>query len=336
MKRLMRLTALLLALSLCILPVHAAEPEDGTVYFTEWSEGLDEIMANYMAEHNLSEKNFSMGYLYTGTGEYWYFNQDKVMTAGSIYKVPLNMRITEMVADGERSWDDYICGLPLAEAQRMSVTYSKNDISYALQSYCAGISDFYYPAYRTELLKYSTWTEAQIPEDYYTTNTFTADFMLNILSILYQGSDFYSNVIGYMLDAHPGEFFRLYEGEYEIAHKYGSYEGALNDIGIVYTPEPFLLVVMTQNVGGAEKILGELCRLMTEYTVQLSAKYEAERQACINEAETLARSLAAAEAAEAEAAYSAIQQTALTELAEAYVAELADALALSILHLSLS
>lgn len=328
MKHAARAMVLLLAVLFCILPVRAAESENTESYFTEWADGLDQIMAEYMEAHGLSAQNFAMGYLYTGTGEYWYFNQDKVMTAGSIYKVPLNMRITEMVASGERSWDDHVYGMPLAEAQRMSITYSKNEVSYALQSYCAGFNGFYYPAYRAELLKYSGWTESQIPENYYTTNTFTASFMLTTLSILYQDAALYSNIIGYMKDAYPGRYFRLYEGDYTIAHKYGAFGGAVNDIAIVYTPTPFLLVVMTQYVENAEQVLGELCRLMTDYTLSLDAKYEAERQADIAVAAALAQSLAAEEA-------EASRQALLIEQAEIRLRELSDSFALSAMQLCL-
>jgi len=334
MKLTTRVLALLMAVLLCILPVHAAEPEDEAQYFTEWSEGLDAIMAEYIATNGLSERNFAMGYLYTGTGEYWYYNEDKMMVGGSIYKLPLNMRITEMVAAGERSWNDYVGGMPLAEAQRMSVTHSNNDISIALQHYCAGFRWGYYTTYRAELLKYSGWSEDEIPVGYYGSNTFSAEYMLNTLAILHQNSDFYNNIIGYMKDASPGLYFRRNQGEYEIAHKYGMLDNIIHDVGIVYTPTPFLLVVMTQDVYG-ERILGELCQLMTEYTLNLDAKYEAERQAGIDKAEAIALALAAEEAAEAEAVYSAAQLSALTEQTEADAAALADALALATLQLCL-
>ena len=167
---------------LCILPIHAAEPEEPQ-YFTEWSEGLDEIMAEYMAANGLSERNFAVGYLYTGTGEYWYFNEDKMMVGGSLYKLPLNMRITEMVANGERSWNDYVHGMPLAQAQRMSVEHSENDVSIDLQHYCAGFRWGYYTTYRAELLKYSGWSEDEIPVGYYGSNTFSAEYMLKESSL---------------------------------------------------------------------------------------------------------------------------------------------------------
>lgn len=332
MKRLMRLTALLLALSLCILPVHAAEPEDGTVYFTEWSEGLDEIMADYMEEHGLSEKNFSMGYLYTGTGEYWYYNEEKLMIGGSIYKLPLNMRVTEKVLAGELSWDDRVAGVLLPEAQHMSIAYSNNPISEAMQRYMVGRESGYYIDYRNEIAKYSGSFLESIPNGYYSGNVFSSEFMLNTILYLYNHQETFSDIIGYMTESTPGANFRLYEGDYTIAHKYGAKNAVLNDVGIIYTPTPFLLVVLTDGAANREEILGELCLLMTEYTLGLDAKYEAERQASIAEAAQLAEILAAEEAAAIAGSRESEQLRDLAADAEHFIADLADSLAFSALQ----
>lgn len=333
MKHLLRITALLLALSLCVLPVWATEPEEETSdYFTEWSEGLDEIMADYMAEHGLTEDNFAMGYLYTGTGEYWYFNEEAMMIGGSIYKVPLNMRITEKVAAGELSWDDRVHGHILEEAMRQSITYSNNDISHSLQRYLVGYRYGYYRAYREEIAKFSGKTLEDMPADYIYTNRFSAEYMLNTLVYLYEHSEDFEHIIGFMKDAHPGRYFRLYEGEYEIAHKYGMLDTALNDIAIVYTPNPFLLVVMTDGAYPSEQILGELCQLATEYTLELDAKYEQERQAAIADAAAKAAAAEAVQAQIAAANRSAAEWKAIQKEIEDMVAAIASSAAISTLR----
>ena len=333
MKQLTRLMALLLAVTLCILPAQAMEPQEVTDYFTEWSEGLDEIMAQYMAEHRLNESNFSMGYLYTKTGEYWYYNEEKMMNAGSLYKLPLNMRIVDKVAAGERSYYDYVDGMPLASAQYLSVNLSDNDVSHALQRYLVGYSSGYYRAYRRELLAYSGWSEEEIPWQFLSSNSASAEYMMRVLVHLYGESELYGDLIAYMKDAYPGSYFRLYEGDYAIAHKYGMTENFLHDAAIVYTPNPFLLVVMTDSVYYSEQRLGELCRMMTEYTLGLDAKYEAERQAEIDEAEQLALTAEAADLAASELERGVAQLAVLSESAVQTVTELAELVAFSTLRL---
>ena len=51
-----------------------------------------------------------------------------------------------------------------------------------------------------------------------------------------------------------------------MAHKYGWYDGAVNDVGIIYTEEPFLLAVYTQDVYG-EGIVADAAALLTAYNV---------------------------------------------------------------------
>lgn len=84
----------------------------------------------------------------------------------------------------------------------------------------------------------------------------------------------------------------------EVAHKYGSFEGAENDVGIFYAEHPFLLAVYTQNVG--ELVVQDAARLAADYNArqtelakkqalqeQLDA-FEAEKEARMQEAEARA------------------------------------------------
>ncbi len=57
---------------------------------------------------------------------------------------------------------------------------------------------------------------------------------------------------------------------------------ATNDVAIVYTPEPYLLAVLIEDLSDHEHVLGKLCELMTEYTVWQTvqtrqAQYEQEQ-----------------------------------------------------------
>ena len=49
----------------------------------------------------------------------------------------------------------------------------------------------------------------------------------------------------------------------------------MNCAAIVYTPQPFLLTVLTSSVSSAETVLGELAELFTDYTLSLDGELEA-------------------------------------------------------------
>ena len=62
-----------------------------------------------------------------------------------------------------------------------------------------------------------------------------------------------------------------------MAHKYGWFEGAVNDVGIIYTPEPFLLAVYTQDVG--TDVVVEAASLFTAYNLANTLPEEPEAPA---------------------------------------------------------
>ncbi|MBR0208222.1 MAG: serine hydrolase [Oscillospiraceae bacterium] len=269
MRRAKRLLALLLCLAaLCsLLPAACAEQED------EWdfsSRTLDEVIGQFVSEHRLSEDNFAMGFYDTVSGEEWYYNPDGWFVAASMYKLPLNMIYADALADGETTEKTPLGGRwSVGSAMRASMVKSDNEASQLL----LGGLGLKGNACRERMAAYSGLDADELPNAYYNRNHMSPRFMIGTLRALYEGGEKYDVLIDYMKQAQPGRYFRSGEaGAYEIAHKYGAIAGFRNDCGIVYTPRPFLLVVFTQNVSGGEKLLGEVCRMMTAYSLSRAAE----------------------------------------------------------------
>lgn len=255
---------LLLALAAALL-LSGTSAGDFEADFTV--ESLDEVMARYIAERELTEDSFAMGWYDLATGSEWFFNADTFMVAGSMYKLPLNMVYADKLASGDVNADDMVGVYTVERAMELSIVYSDNDAADALHS-ALRLSQ---RDYRLLLSQYSGLDETELPEEYFTDNHISARFMINTLVYLYDNSELYGGLIGHMKSAHPGRYFKKSEGEYEIAHKYGYFEGGLDDCGIVYSPRPFALVVFTNRVRGGEDILSELCALMTGYSLYLNS-----------------------------------------------------------------
>ena len=87
-----------------------------------------------------------------------------------------------------------------------------------------------------------------------------------------------------------------------MAQKYGSlttdYTDVNHTIGIIYTPHPFILVVMTDHVGGPWNVVRDMARMFGDYTLGLEEAL-AEKQAA-EEAERLRQEEEAARLAEEE------------------------------------
>lgn len=289
MNKLKRVLPLILLLSLFLsLPCRA---EVSAPEYDFSGKALDEIIAEFMEEHGLTETNFSMGWYNTGTGESWYYNGDLFLPAGSMYKLPLNMEFERRLNEGLLSLDDMVDGRTVEMSMYYSIVYSNNEVSQSMRYYLSRDRD----EYRNILSRFSGFDESDLPSEYYSDNCMSSRFVLNTLIYLYDNRDSYGTVIDLMKQASPGAYFRKYQEEYEIAHKYGSFEGMLNDCGIVFTPTPFLLVAFTKAVPYSEQVLGSLCQMLTQYSLYLD---EQEAIAAEEEARLAAEEQARLEAEE--------------------------------------
>jgi len=316
MEKSMRLlTGLLAAVLLLTVGVQAFEMPE-----TFEGETPETLIKAYMETRGLHEGNFAMSYYNTVTGEAYAFNDTKMMVAASTYKLPLNMYYYELERDGKIASDAYIprADSTLDVCHRESLVNSNNDLSIGL---LYNLGNF--RTYKDCMRKYFTMTDAEIDPLYYADNYYCVRMMMDALRYLYENSADFEEMLDYMKLAQPGEYFEARVSEYEIAHKYGWFEGAVNDTGIFYTPQPFLLAVYTQDV--SEAVVGEVAELMTEYTVWQHraaeeesarlAEEEAARKA-EEEARRKAEEEAARQAAEEEAAREAAEEEAAREAAE--------------------
>ena len=233
---------------------------------------LEAAMEELMAEYQLTENNFSMSFYNTVTGETYDFNENKFSIAASTYKLPLNMYFYEMEQEGKIDPNEKFMwtGMTLSEVHRQSVLYSNNEVSEAMTAYWNN-----YYIYKENMRKYSSMPVEEIDEYYYLTNASCTRMMIDTLKYLYDNSDRFEEMIGYMKAAVPGQYFKAGVQEYEIAHKYGEVNEFVNDVAIIYTPQPILLAVYTQGIYGAG-VCAQVARLVTNYTVWQTEQTEAE------------------------------------------------------------
>ena len=232
---------------------------------------LEGIITQFREKNGLDESNFSMCYYATGSGEQYRYAGDVFRTAASTIKVPLVMLYYDMIREGTLSMDTELDGYTLSFLLYQTIVYSDNATTQILID---GLG--FFAVYREKL---TTFYDQNYPDTFYSENIINADYMMAILHQLYDNAEAYAELIDNMKIAADGAYFQLNVTEYEIAHKYGHYEGAVNDIGIIYTPEPFLLVVYTEGVCGNDALLGSIAELMTEYTLYQSELREREAAA---------------------------------------------------------
>lgn len=256
----------------------------------------EEVVAQYMDEHDLTDSKIALGYKNLVTGEEHFINGDEYYTAASLYKVPLNMVYTERISKGEMTFEDEVRGVAYSKLIAGSIVESNNEFSDYLRSGLGG-----YPDYRRYFCEYMGENADEVSSKFYENNYFTPRQMITCLDTLYQGGeDRFPKVIDYMKQAEPNNYFNAFDQDYIVAHKYGYLETGntlqINDCAIVYTDDPIAIVMFTNGIKRPYTCLANYCTLMAEYTQYNTAiRIEEEERLAAEEAARLAEEQAIAQ-----------------------------------------
>ena len=159
-------------------------------------EELSSLLAPYLEKYGATEENFSLAFTYTGTGESYYLNGDKVFYGASLYKVPLCMIFAEKVSRGELSYDSPVRYRPLGELVMRTLEYSDNDTAGTLYLASGAAHEPY------ALAAYSGMEPEELPKlfrHFY----FTSRFMLATPQTLYDEPDRFPGIVEHLKKACP-------------------------------------------------------------------------------------------------------------------------------------
>lgn len=278
------------------LGTDAAEiSEESSQYTTDMS--LDEIMDALLEEYDTDSEHVFAGYLNLVTGEEWYLNADDEVTAASMYKVPLTMRIAEMLDTGEFDWESRYPNISYDYVLKEVLIESSNEWA---QFLCGIIGN--YAEYRRETAPFLGISEEEIDSTYLVYNYISPRQMIHCLKLLYDEQERFPNIIETMQQAKPDRYFKYKESRFDIAHKFGyvmaddlTPSTYMNDCGIAFTDEPIAIVMFTKSVYRAEELLTAYCTAMCEYTQYHAAqrREEAAQEEAKQQAELEAEEAAA-------------------------------------------
>ena len=261
------------------------------------STAIEKMVDDYLARKGINKDRVGIGFCYTATGDEWFLNPDTWFYPGSMYKVPLMMILSERIRDGQVDPNEQIGGLDLDTVYRYILVNSNNDYAHAVRRFLIdgqGGDEIW----RKEAQQYARIDSYD--ERYMLYCYFSPRYMTQVMETLYHDSDRFPKVMDNLLQAEQGHYFRLPDEMhvYDVAQKYGSYIDNENTnwnhtTGIIYTPNPFIITVMTRNVGGSEQVIADLGVLFKDYVLSLDAELEAFRA---EQARAEAERLAAEEA----------------------------------------
>lgn len=331
--RLRALCALLCVLLLLPCPAVFAEESAAGEPFTVIREGeLEALIAEYLADNRINPDSIGIGFLYTATGEEWYYHGDEAFYSASLYKVPLLMCVSNMVARGELEQDAVIERRSLTEMEKYILTLSNNTYAHIL-------FNTFWPNNRDGRALWPALAGMELsdmPEGFVKTSEFTARFMTRVMYTLFSDPESYPMILDFLKQATPEKFFRWQlEGQYEIAQKFGEYEEFRHVSGIIYTEHPIIVTYLTEGVRAHGQFSSDLAVRLVEYSKTLDERleaHEAEQRALQEEEderrrheqeETIAAIQAAAKA-DAEAAEAAAAAAEQARLDAALAAEKAE------------
>ncbi|MDH6363566.1 beta-lactamase class A [Enterococcus sp. PF1-24] len=233
---------------------------DLSQYYVNLSKQLKEVTKGISGD-------FALVYMDLATGQKVAINGDKQFHGASTTKVPLVMLISDKVAAGELSWQqeiayekaDYEEGTgtlindlqpqyKLADLAELTITVSDNVAKNMLYRQLGGQPKGVQEIYATYLGKIVKKGE----------NKISANDAVDILEILYEGSaerKDYQQLIDNMKNTVYKERLETAATTTKVAHKIGTYEANVHDIGIFYGKKPYILTVYTNNVEDAKSII---------------------------------------------------------------------------------
>ena len=233
-------------------------------------------MERLLEKYDTDSDHVGIGYYFPRTGEEHYINPDKYIVSASMFKVPLNMILADRVSDGEMTMDTDIFGMPYRWYQYRTIVHSDNERSVNLMDYMGGYSEFK----RLQVPYLGNDPAEDLGWNYQIENYYNAREFIHLLNMLYEEPERFPGIVENMLEAEPYSYFHQYERRYPIAQKYGFvgqeenwvYHTYINTCGIIFTEDPFLLVVFTDNVANAYDLISECCMVMCDYTNLLSSR----------------------------------------------------------------
>ncbi|WP_438835489.1 serine hydrolase [Streptococcus pluranimalium] len=230
---------------------------------------LPEVVIAYMDFQGIDHTNIAFSYKDLTTGKTYALNDTQAMTAGSTYKLPLNMLVVDKVAKGELSvterfditdttyeykpeHDSYVAAfngaMSIPEMQEYSLVYSENTPAYALAERLGGLNKAY-----KKLGRYGE-SKANIKTIRREGNKTTTDYYIQVLDYLWHHQKKYKDILYYIDQSFPGQYYETYlSPDVQVYQKPGYVREALNIDAIVMEENPYMVALYTRYLGGSDE-----------------------------------------------------------------------------------
>lgn len=246
---------------------------------------LEEVVKTYLDQIGASHNQVAFSYKNLVTGEQIAMNDTQPMTAGSTYKLPLNMLVVDEVAKGTYNLTDrfditqttyeyegehqaYVAqfggSMSIPDMQEYSLVYSENTPAYALAERLGGMDKAY------QLFDRYGQSKADLKTISHEGNQTTTDYYIQVLDYLWKNQEKYKDLLAFIGSSFPGQYYKTFWPDLTIYQKPGYVSNALNVDAIVMEETPYLIALYTAGLGGATEDAQDINQLgyvqLTELT----------------------------------------------------------------------
>lgn len=202
-------------------------------------------------------------------------NNNMIFTATSTYKVGLNLLFYHLASIGEINLNDYISYDSSDYEEGTGILSSKSSIeSYTIQE-LLDLSITYSDNIATNMLARHLGGHAAIREKLYNlleidfskdNNCITPEIELSILNYIYKNISNinFSHLIDVLTKTEFHNRLDKYIPQEIVAHKVGSYDSYIHDVGIVLTDNPYILIIYTYDIDNAEEKIPQISKAIYE------------------------------------------------------------------------
>ncbi|MBM6861328.1 serine hydrolase [Clostridium saudiense] len=203
-------------------------------------------------------------------------NEDKEFIAASTYKVGLNFYAYYLYSIGELDLDQYIEYLPedyeegtgilqdqdyigsykIQDLLDLSLIYSDNIATNMLGRYLGGHEEVRKNLY--DLLKIDFQSEE---------NIITPEIEYKILKYIYEFSYYpnFSHMLSVLTHSEYNDRIAKYIDSDIVAHKIGTYDTYIHDVGIVFSNSPYIIILYTHDLEDAEEKIANISKAIFQY-----------------------------------------------------------------------
>lgn len=241
---------------------------DGHIDGDNLKQWVDAYLKENWSDH--PHQLMSIAFWYSDTDEYWFYNADEWMYAVNWYKLPVCMYYSEKLASGEMTKEDIVTGITLEYALNTVLEFTSAPSMWSLLTHLNGELGADYHDIAKE---YAGLPDSYYDESYYSGDFYTSRLMMEITKTLYEGGEErFPTVLRDMKKSQPDDFFNrdwIVNTSYDVAQQHVAYWGGgtgdfIHCTGVIYTPSPIVLTIMTKNIADMDLlggVTGHLCDL---------------------------------------------------------------------------